>query len=385
MPRQPVLARQQLRRADLDVRRPATAAGRLIRPRHASTRRTRPRRGRLRRHLGRRLQQAQPRHGEPGGRRQRLEKRDVDPAHRPIVETSSHHEKPDQLGSRTGNRHDRVGRRLHHPRRLLGRQQREDRRRVARMHPQRSAGCLQHVNDRRSRGQGWHPGVRGPEAAADGLGARRRQQGGRRAAAAPDRSRHRPAHRRELSRLPQHRGGRGEQAPLVRRLGIDPCVQAGEDLLTAGEQQQRDRRRHEHQLRQRVRQDRAQRLLAIPRRQPPQGRPQRRRRQPESAPAHQQPPARRPDRLARVRHPHREDRVPEQDHPGEAHRLHQPQDRARVVVRQPEPGREHLDEVVNRRHAHPHQQPEAEQDDTPHLGGRRRVRAQGDDHHRGER
>ena len=75
----------------------------------------------------RRLQQTQAVYREPHGRRQHFEERDVGGPHHPIVEAPADDQNPDHLSSRTENRHHGDSGCLDDPRRLIARQQCEDR------------------------------------------------------------------------------------------------------------------------------------------------------------------------------------------------------------------------------------------------------------------
>ena len=137
-----------------DVGRPAGASGRLAGLGHRSADGTLLGRRCLPRPPARRVEQLQARQGQPGGRAERLQERQVDRAYQAAVESTAHHQHPEDVRPRTGNRHDHVGARLGDPGRFIGRQQGEDRRPPVRLDPHGPAGGFQQMGR-------WPPGAPG--------------------------------------------------------------------------------------------------------------------------------------------------------------------------------------------------------------------------------
>ena len=118
-------------------------------------------RRRLPRPRARRVEQLQARQGQPAGRAERLQERQVDGADHAAVEAAAHHQHPEHVRPLTGHRHDHVGARLGDPGRFLGRQQGEHRRPPVRLDPHGPAGGLQQVDDGRLARTGARPGPAG--------------------------------------------------------------------------------------------------------------------------------------------------------------------------------------------------------------------------------
>ena len=172
-PRQPVLARQQLRPLRLDVRGPAVARRRLTGLRHASARRALLGRRRVRRpgfasvRIASTRSPASPataasasRNGRSTGRASRPSRR------RPATRTPNSSAPGPGIGTTC------VGARLDDPPPVVMRQQVAVRRFVLRMDPKRAAGRLQHADDGGRTRQGRHLAVRIGEV----VGFRRRQR-----------------------------------------------------------------------------------------------------------------------------------------------------------------------------------------------------------------
>ena len=179
--------------------------------------------------------------------------------------------------------------------------------------------------------------------------------------------------------------GRGQRVPLVGALGVDPGIQADEEPLATGRQQQHHSRRRRERLRRRVRENRADRALRTAGQEPAQRHRGRRGHRAQQAAADQQAPVRCPDDLAQMRHPHRQHGIPEQDNPWEAETLDRPDVGRPAIVGQPRPRRERFGHTVGHQQSHVHQEPGAEQHDAPGLVRPGRTGAQRDDGNRRER